>query len=474
MASAFPQFRECDEKNGVSLNLVGNSKHFHTLNANILRSTAAHELGHILGLRHNFAGSMAGTYSAKHEKQMTELYLKDFEVPKNHLPSSTVMDYQDLLGRSITGQTIKLSEQILSYDYHAIQALYKGKGYNNRTMPLHCTDAQKDSFIGCASYDIGPFPLVSAAVRFHKEFNAIPMGFVRHYTNALSPSVGQAKAIAQVRMSDYRFEENFIKDLRDLRKTLVSIFKPTTFDIRIRKDFPLVDFTLTDRIQRRQQEIWLNEIKENGGLNGFIMIMADGNLQQLKREALRIINTDGAFGLGEDGTELKLTSAQKAEIAEKADGFFSKFSETMSKIDYASLVLTDSVRGHLLEEELIKHYYIRLMHFMKTPSVSRNVEGLVQRVPSQKLLRKPIMQAQVRFRAPHYSATKRMLAIRLLKQKELTPKLASSYRSLAKRKLLEWSKEQLGGIDLHLVDAKKSSASVKTFVEEMRALLKSL
>jgi hypothetical protein len=93
---------------------------------NHLRFIVAHEIGHALGLRHNFAG----------------------DVP------STVMNYFALPEMIDIGREIRRGRPALGYDRQVMRHAYLGQPLDTATLPPFCTDGQR----GCSAYSSLPPP----------------------------------------------------------------------------------------------------------------------------------------------------------------------------------------------------------------------------------------------------------------------------------------------------------------------------
>lgn len=132
----------------------------------ILRLTIAHEMGHVLGLRHNFAGSFNSGYLKSETPALTMDYVDDPDFA-GRATSTTVMDYMTGTAELFLARFIR--KDVLSYDRAAIDWAYRGKTWPEDMVDSYCTDEdilagmlKKFSVLGCQRHDEGSNPLLDA------------------------------------------------------------------------------------------------------------------------------------------------------------------------------------------------------------------------------------------------------------------------------------------------------------------------
>ena len=88
-----------------------------------VREVIAHEVGHVLGLRHNFAGSLAGTLSNQELNDWFKAYLLDqpLDAYTNKLVSSSMMEYTVFKGSAFVGWQMRTLKQPLPHDRGTIR-----------------------------------------------------------------------------------------------------------------------------------------------------------------------------------------------------------------------------------------------------------------------------------------------------------------------------------------------------------------
>lgn len=130
-----------------------------------VRSTVAHEAGHALGLRHNFAGSYSAKVSTADIYKSAATYLKDPAHPGLE-GTTSIMDYVSGYDDVLTAAYIK--HDGLSYDKMAMKWAYAKDDANilDEKVSKYCSDedigfanAKDLQIYGCERFDAGNNPL---------------------------------------------------------------------------------------------------------------------------------------------------------------------------------------------------------------------------------------------------------------------------------------------------------------------------
>ncbi len=119
--------------------------------ADYIRQVVAHEVGHTLGFRHNFAGSLETNIDSKNYEEITLKYLTTGLIDSDVISGSSVMDYTPGFFSSMAGAKMRLEDEALLYDQHVIDVSYKGA--NAFSELKFCTDDHAEKFYDCYRFD---------------------------------------------------------------------------------------------------------------------------------------------------------------------------------------------------------------------------------------------------------------------------------------------------------------------------------
>lgn len=149
----------------------------------------AHEAGHTLGLRHNFAGTLS---SELPDAATAREKFRDFltnEHTEGAVISSSIMDYPTFRDRMLLAAAIK-AKKTFAYDRAAFAWAYGGKSLAELNAPYYCADeeAGNKKFLGCDSTDTGAHPVAGFAAEFGRTRLLSPDVIVEAITDAIRPS----------------------------------------------------------------------------------------------------------------------------------------------------------------------------------------------------------------------------------------------------------------------------------------------
>lgn len=189
-----------------------------------VREVVAHEIGHTLGLRHNFAGSLSTDYKLADRDRLIKEYLSTGKAPQM-VPSNSVMEYQRFEESGITGDQIANLKQALPYDYHVIRKLYLGIEFPNdpEQKLLFCTDRHVGVFIDCDRFDLGESPLEMAKYELAEAARKLPYDFIHQFIDAKAPSYDlPAKELKDVVIEPNKIALKLLEPLGKLNRALTT------------------------------------------------------------------------------------------------------------------------------------------------------------------------------------------------------------------------------------------------------------
>jgi hypothetical protein len=159
------------------------------LSADYVRQVVAHEVGHMLGLRHNFAGSLATTLSHKELGEWFEAYLADDKTQKHadRISSSTVMDYNEIKASAFVGWKIRNTQEVLPYDAAAIRWGYFASNDVVEKKMLFGTDQDIQLYGDVTPFDYGAEPVVAAYASIGDVIRTLPNNLIESFIAAKSP-----------------------------------------------------------------------------------------------------------------------------------------------------------------------------------------------------------------------------------------------------------------------------------------------
>ncbi len=332
-----------------------------------LRYAVAHEVGHTLGLRHNFAGNL-GSENSVEEKDKTFLnYALHGVRPDEKVYSSSIMDYLSFSERVLTGA--QELNQILPYDKQTMEW-----GYFDKTpptdKPLFCTDTQMGKFLDCLVTDSGKDPLVAAHTDMMRTLVSIPIQFAESFIHAKSARDPRDR----MSLDKVNVDPDDVLETPGMYFThLVTWLAPDTPSLTVNNMFPFVGVINANEVSKRKSDWVQGQIDAVGGLDKLIFSLLPAtdhpgyNFSGEGNKTLEgyLARDDVRNGIGEDGNPYSLTTDDTNLILTEGKVFFKKTEErflksalevlTLKKYQDAKTPLSDQieVRLGLLAEKII-------------------------------------------------------------------------------------------------------------------------
>lgn len=232
---------------------------------NNLFVTIAHEMGHNLGLRHNFAGSLAASFDAHERHQILQNYYQTNTISSNLQVASTVMDYLMPDDKSLLAEVIyRDSNKVLAYDEMAIAHLYQNQPLPNQNRPFYCTNGQEEDYVDCQQFDVGRSEISYLAKSYQGDIKYLSRLVFSAYF-PINPNSTNVKSVREVSINATAYA-NYVSDSLN---SFALMLKTPQF-ISVRSAYMPVINTQRNEIAANEEEYLISEINRLGGLENLL------------------------------------------------------------------------------------------------------------------------------------------------------------------------------------------------------------
>ena len=377
---------------------------------NIVRELVAHEIGHTLGLRHNFAGSLESKLTYKEEKA----FFKDLLLGKELDPqevSSTVMDYLSFPGANLVGDFLLRSEKSLAYDAFAIETLYKLKNQDDASGgipegPLFCTDTHVYDFVDCQTWDAGPSYLAYLKDEQKTALEGMAKRLLENFIWAKNDPFGVKVPVDYVQTYP---EYEAMRVFSSRRELFATLFGQRKF---LKLNRPFRGRTSLDKdlqLQRRLNYIEDAFSSENG-LKSFIVSNAELKEIVIREKAhfYKLLRPEHLAKLiGPDGKPVLFNEAEVESIKKIADTFFLTFFRSLSKEDLESLSIDGPIE--MASHSLIEGFPQMMLEKAESYIFAQKGEGkVIETSLTFKNKNNDLEKKEVTLRLPEFSFSQKL------------------------------------------------------------------
>jgi hypothetical protein len=154
-----------------------------------VREVIAHEVGHVLGLRHNFAGSLGATLTSKELDDWFNAYLtgQPLDAYTNKIASTSEMEYTVFKGSVFTGWAMRTTHKPLPHDRAAIQWGYFDSEEARTNKMLFASDEDVARYGDVRTFDYGRDPVIGNYAAVASAINLLPNTIIETFIAARAP-----------------------------------------------------------------------------------------------------------------------------------------------------------------------------------------------------------------------------------------------------------------------------------------------
>ena len=306
-----------------------------------IREVVAHEVGHVVGLRHNFAGSHGGSYPVHERETIFRSYLKNQKTPKDVVPTSSVMDYNDFYEAAMTGDIIAdAGRQALTYDTKALQYLYQGMDFEVEDVPLFCTDSHlwfnDFDYEECMLFDAGSSRIAWAAYETEQYLNQLPNTLMEGFIRLKAPGTGRdPQPLENIRISS----ELLAAYAYDLRSFIVNSLTKRSKYLTVRRPFSRVNFLNEEEIEKQERSLVYAEILALGGLSKLLQEVPEDFGDKAFSKFVELTKKEEyRHGIGLAGQSYEFSEGEITLMKKIARLIFSQLEEALVKNEAQSLL----------------------------------------------------------------------------------------------------------------------------------------
>lgn len=372
------------------------------LSQDYVRNVTAHEVGHVIGLRHNFAGSLDATLSPKELDEFIGDYIggEDLEKYADEITSSSMMEYTGFKGAVFLGWMMKTQNEPLHHDRGTIRwGYFDDKEVVEKKM-LFGTDPDARIFGDIRRFDYGVDPLLARYDEISNEIRYLPNSVIETFIRARAPQDSRDRQpLETVNLKVDRYASK----LGDSFAGLLSWFKSETRSRRVENAFEFIGDLNEDERHAAHWDYLNTQLDGLGGIDrvGFSYLPVDLKLELKDElevvalapkidakeftetlETLLAADSYSTF-VGLDDETYTWTEEEKAIILQQGTALFEELEEALllkilTHLEKAPRDLGLKATGTLTDDDAVAKLEARIIDLAKYVLVTKAKESRIK------------------------------------------------------------------------------------------------
>jgi hypothetical protein len=219
------------------------------ISQDFVRDVVSHEVGHVLGLRHNFAGSLAATLTQTELDDWFRAYVvgKPLDAYTNKITASSVMDYDVFKSRVFIGWHMRATKQALPHDHAAIGWGYFDSAEARTNKLLYGSDEEAFRYADVRPFDYGDEPVISDYSQIAQLIDLLPNYLIEAFIRARAPRNPHDRIpLEQVNLTPTSYAAQLTGQFGDI----LDWFKTETRSLRVENNFDFIgDLNRKERLK---------------------------------------------------------------------------------------------------------------------------------------------------------------------------------------------------------------------------------
>jgi hypothetical protein len=355
-----------------------------------VREVVAHEVGHVLGLRHNFAGSLAASLPQKELDDWFRAYIagKPLDAYTNQITSASVMDYNIFKSGVFIGWLMRTVKEALPHDRAAITWGYFDSTEARDKKLLFGTDQDTQIYGDVRRFDYGEDPVVGAYNDIAQLIDLLPNNVIETFIRARAPRNPHDRIpLEQVNLRYVPYASALAGKFDDI----LIWFKAKTRSLRIENKFEFIgDLNRKERLQAHWDYL-TNQIEHLGGVDraAFSFMPVDWKLDTkdkptnglavverltatnltAKLEKL-LTNANYSTFVGLDDKKYSFTKEERELIVKRGRNYFEELEKEVirqvcQRLTNSSRDLDFEAHGHVSDDDALAKLDQRIINLAK-------------------------------------------------------------------------------------------------------------